>query len=149
MNAKEYLNQIKKLNFKIANKTIEREQWREMAHNVSSNWGGERVQSSGNPEKMSTAIINYIDIESEINACISAMIEKKKEIIGVIELLKADEYDLLHKIYVQGMTLGEAAYACDKSQTNISTLHGRALKNVQNILDEREKQNENQDESLP
>lgn len=142
MNAKEYLKQIEKLNRQIENKMIEREQWRSIAHNVSSNWGGERVQSSGNPDKMSNAIVNYLEIENEINACIAALIEKKKEIIGVIETLNADEYDLLHKVYVQGLTLGEAAYACDKSQTSISTLHGRALKKVQDLIDEREKRNE-------
>ncbi len=140
MIAKEYLNQISKLNRMIENKTIEREQWQSKAYDITSKWGGEKVQSSGSPDKIQKAIAHYIDLEKEIDDCIASMIEKTKEIIGVIEQLKTDEYDLLHKIYVQGMTFKECAFACNKSESWVSTIHGVALKNVQIILDEREKE---------
>lgn len=138
MNAKDYLKQLKKLDRMIENKRIELAQWRSMACNVSSQWGGERVQSTSNPHKMSDAVDNYIDLEKEIDICIFAMIQTKKEIISTIEMLNPAQYDLLHKLYVQGLTFDEAAFACDKSRSWATTIHGRALKNVQRILDERE-----------
>ena len=140
MIAKEYLQQISKLKKMIENKTIEREQWESQAYDITSKWGGEKVQSSGSPDKIQKAIAHYIDLEKEIDDCIDDMIEKTKEIIGVIEQLKTDEYDLLHKIYVQGMIVKEAAFACGQSESWGSTMHGIALKNVQIILDEREEQ---------
>lgn len=138
MNAKDYLRQIEKLNKMIVNKQIEQKQWWEMACSVSSHWGGERVQSTSNPHKMSDAADNHMDIEREIKVYIAELIAKKNEIIGTIELLNPVEYDLLHKLYVQGLTFDEAAFACKRSRSWADTTHGRAIKNVQKILNDRE-----------
>ena len=64
---------------------------------------------------------------------------KRNEIIGVIEQLPEASYDILHKIYIQGMTLDEVAYARDKSRSWAASLHGTALKHLQDILDNVEK----------
>ena len=46
MTAKEYLNQIRKLDKLIENKLSELEHWRMVATGITSSFGGERVQSS-------------------------------------------------------------------------------------------------------
>lgn len=137
MNAKEFLRQIKKLDKLIENKLAEVQKWKELATNISPNLSGDRVQSSGNPHKIADAIGRYIDLEREINQDIDQLIEVKKDVIGVIEQLNATEYDVLHKVYVQGFTFDEVAIACKRGRSWATTVHGRALKHVQTILDQR------------
>ena len=135
MNAKEFLQQIRKLDKLIENKLAEVQQWKEIATNVSPNMTGERVKSSGNPHKIADAIGRYIDLEREINQDIDNLVETKKDVISVIEQLNATEYDVIHKIYVQYLTFDEVAYACKHSKSWATTIHGRALKHIQEILD--------------
>ena len=137
MNAKEYLGQLKKLDAMIKNKMIEREQWMDIAKGTTAQMGGERVQSSGRQQKMADAIDRYVDMDAEIDRCIDELIEKKKDVISIIEQLNCTEYDLLHKIYVQNIDLCDVADECGKTYSWVTTVHGRALKNVQNILDAR------------
>ena len=141
MRAKEYLQQVKKLNTMIRNKEAEKAQWKSIALGITSFNGGDRVQSTSNPQKMADAIGKYIDIEAEINDVIDRLVDTKREIIATIEELPESEYDLLHKVYIQELTLKEAAFAMDKTYSNATTIHGRALVNVQNILDRKEKGN--------
>ena len=139
MKAKEYLKQLQKLDKLIENKLAEKERWKCIATTTTAPLGGERVQSSGNPQKMADAVCRYIELESEINACIDRIVDQRQEIISTIEMLDVKEYDLLHKVYVQHFTFQDVATALDKSYTWVTTMHGTALKSVQRILDERER----------
>ena len=152
MKAKEFLEQVRKLNVLIENKLAEIAQWKAIA--TSATAGGtdvvidgkvhqmDQVQSSGSQQKMADAVIHYVDLEAEINADIDKLIDSKKDILNVIEQLEAEKYDLLHKVYVQGFTLDEVALKYGFSYSWATTLHGRALKDVQSILDERGSDNE-------
>lgn len=140
MKAKEYLKQIHKLEKMIENKMIEREQWFSIATGTSSVMCGERVQTSGNKQKMADSIGNYIDIENEIIKYINDLVKKRDDVISTIEQLDVTEYDVLHRIYVQNQNIDDVSEAYDKTYSWATTLHGRALKHVQNIIDERESQ---------
>lgn len=140
MNAKEFLLQIKKLDRMIENKQIEVQQLKELAENTSPSMSGERVQATGNPHKIADAIGKYIDLEREILHRVDDLVNARCEVIAVIEQLNAVEYDILHKIYVQNLTFYDVADYYDKTYSWATTVHGRALKQVQNILDERRKQ---------
>lgn len=133
-----YLKQLEKLDTIIQNKEIEKAQWKAIALSVTSHSEGERVQSSGSKQKMADAVDRWIMIEKEIDSLIDKMVDTKLEIIQTIEQLKATEYDLLHKIYIQRMTFKEVAAAKDKSVSWATTVHGRALQSLQKILDQRE-----------
>ncbi len=137
MNAKSYLKQLEKLDTIIQNKLIEKEQWKSVALGVTSHSDGERVQSSGNQQKMADAISRCVDMEREIDGLIDRLINTKMDVITTSEQLNATEYDVLHKIYIQRMTFKEVAAAKDKSQSWATTVHGRALQNLQKILDAR------------
>lgn len=137
--AKDYLLQVQKLNRMIENKNFERLQWKAIASGTTGQNFGERVQTTPNPHKMADAITNAISMESEIEACIVEMVKQKKAIIATIERLKPTEYDMLHLIYIQGKSLQDVADRYSKTYSWATTVHGRALKNVQNILDEAEK----------
>lgn len=137
MRAKDFLKQLPKLNKMIENKMAEKEQWKSIALGTTSFSTSERVQSTPNQQKMSDAVVRCLDIEAEIDQCIDALVDTKKDVISVIEQLEATEYDVLHKVYVQNITLDIVADKYERSYSWATTIHGQALKNVQKILDER------------
>ena len=139
MRAKEFLLQIRKLDKMIENKMSEIRQLKEIANNTTGNMTGEKVQSTKNPHRIAEAITKYVELEREINADIDTLIDARKDVISVIEQLNAVEYDILHKLYVQNITFQDVATIYDRTYTWATTIHGRALKHVQRILDEREK----------
>lgn len=132
--AKDFLMSAKKIDTIVTNKIIEKQQWESIAENITVQLG-ERVQSSGSKEKMADAINRFVDLEKEINESIAKLISRKKEIISVIEQLPVDQYDILHKIYIQYKDMYDVAEQSGKSYSWAASLHGEALKSVQNILD--------------
>lgn len=140
--AQEYLEQVDKLNAMIENKMAEVAQWRDVALGITPHSEGERVQSSGSQQKMADAINRVVDLQAEINSMVDRLIGIKQEIIRTIEQLNATEYDVLHKRYIQGMTFDEIGAVKKKSKSWATTVHGRALQNLNVILDERDKTKE-------
>ena len=138
-----FLKQLKKLDCMINNKMIEKAQWHSIALGTASNSNGERVQSSGSQQRMADAIDKYIDIEREIDSFIDELIDRKQDVISVIEQLSLTEYDFLHKVYVQYLTMESVAEEEGKSYSWATSIHGRALASVQRILEERKRNNEN------
>jgi hypothetical protein len=140
MKAKEFLKQIRKYDLMIENWKKDLSKWKSMACSISSpgmSETGVRVQTSGNQQQMEDSVIRYVDMEAEIEQRIRELTVERMQAIKMIEHLKTEEYDLLHKIYVQGMYLNDVAEIHGKSYNWATTVHGRALKNVQTILNER------------
>lgn len=142
MKAKEYLNQISKIDRLVENKIAELEHWQAIATGTTTFSDGDRVQSTGNKYKMEDAIIKCIEISNEINSEIDRLVDTRKEVISTIEQLKPSEYDVLHKIYVQNKDFQEIATAKKMSYSWVTSKHGRALASLQKILDEMEKNEE-------
>lgn len=165
MRAKDFLRQVRKLDRMVENKLAEKEQWKSIAYSTTAAGGQtvkiknskgemeehamERVQSSGNQQKMSAAIDRCIDIEREIDDCIDRLADAKRDINAVIEQLDADIYDVLHKMYIgvvsengaeriKYLSLTEVADIYDRSYNWAKGKHSTGLKQVQRILDERE-----------
>jgi hypothetical protein len=137
--AQVYLEQVEKLDARIKNKLIEQQQWRDIALGITANMDGERVQSSGAKSKMADAVGRCVDMEAEIDNLIDILIDTKKEVIQTIERLDSPtEYNLLHLRYIQYKSLQEIADHYGKEYGWATTTHGRALKGVQEILDERD-----------
>lgn len=137
-NAKEYLQQIRKIERLIYNKTVEKKHWEqltmELATNITANMGGERVQSSGSKQRMADTVDSGLDRVRRIQQRINELQAELDAIIAVIEMLPSDQYDILHKVYVQYMSLKEVAATGDKSYSWVATNHGIALKMVSDIL---------------
>lgn len=135
--AKNYLKRVEKIDFMIQNKISELKQWKTIALSVTGRADGQRVQSSGSNQKMANAVEKCIDIENEINLLIDKLYNEKQEVIGTIEKLNATEYDLLYKVYIQHRSLQEVSDEFGKTYTWVTTVHGRALKNVQKIIEKK------------
>ena len=135
-----FMEQPEKIEAIIENKLIEKKQWYDLALGITANMGGERVQSSGTKSRMGDAVEKCIDVEAEIDEQIDRLIAVRKSVIEVIEQLDSPmEYKVLHEKYIQYMDYHEIAAKHGKDYSWCTTVHGRALKNVQAILDERKK----------
>lgn len=133
-----FLEQVERLDARIKNKLIEKQQWKEIALGITASMEGERVQSSGAKSKMANAIERCVDMEAEIDSLVDILIDTKKEVIQTIEgLYSPIEYNVLHMRYIQFKDLQEIADHYNKEYGWATTTHGRALKNVQCILDRR------------
>lgn len=139
--AQVFLEQVKKLDFRIKNKLIEKQQWKDIALGITANMEGERVQSSSSKSKMEMAVIKCVDMEEEINSLIDELVDTKKEVIQTIERLDSPtEYDVLHRRYIQYQSLQEVADHYGRDYGWATTTHGRALAHVCEILAEVQKQ---------
>lgn len=155
MRAKTFLLQVRKLDKLIENKLAEQAQWQAVATSTTGSYGsdtGVRVQSSGNQQKMESAIVRYMEMDAEADREIARLIDIKRDVISVIEMLDSVQYDILHKMYIgviveydqrhpriEYKTLPDIADIYGKSYSWAKEKHGKALKNVQRILDAREK----------
>lgn len=145
--AKEYLLQIGKLDELIANKKWELAQMQATAEGMTSfgqdvlingeKHAMDKVQATGNPQRMADAVCNLVDVEKKVLADIARWQAEKQEIISIIQPLPKMEYNLLHDVYVKGLTLREVADRAGLSRSWADTLHGIALKRVQEELDRR------------
>lgn len=137
MTAKEYLEQIRRLDSMIRNKRNEVDQLRSAASGVVRGAsGGDRVKSSGSQRKMADCVDRTVDLEKEI----LRLEAKRRGIIQVIERLPIAEYDVLHRLYVLGMSINEAARDLKKSYSWVTTNHSRGLRHVSEVIDNPVKQ---------
>ena len=135
LDAKEYLLQIHKIETMIKNKQAEIQRYMGMALSITPQMSGERVQATPNQQKMADAIIEYVDIDGEIKQDIAELKQKRREIIKTIEQLDTIEYDVLHKIYVQGCVYKDIATTYHYSRSWVKEMHKQALKSLQSVLD--------------
>lgn len=135
--AQQYLAQVEKIDSIIKNKLIEKQQWHDLALGITANMGGERVQSSGSASKMADAIDKCLDVEAEVDNLVDKLIDTKKEVIRIIEHLDNPTfYNILHLRYIQFKPLWKIAEDYDRDYGWIKTNHGRAVADVQKILDD-------------
>lgn len=133
--AQVFLEQVKKLDYRIKNKLIEQQQWRDIALGITANMEGEKVQASGSQSKMADAVVKCVDMEAEIDSLIDELVDTKKAVIQTIERLDSPtEYDVLHRRYIQYQSLQEVADHYKKDYGWATTTHGRALTHVCEIL---------------
>lgn len=133
-----YLERIQMIDLLIVNKLAEKARWFEIATSTTANMsGGDRVQSSSDPHRMEAAVCSYIEAGREYDAFVAECKKEKDAIIRTIEQLPPTEYDLLHKVYVQYKSLKEVAVLQGKAYSWATSVHGTALKHLQDILDAR------------
>ena len=138
MTAKEYLSQIKDIEIQIkllySEQKKEAELTFENATNISSRLSDDRVQSSGDLQRMETTIVNGADKDNIYEKQIEELKAKRKSIIDNILKLPAIESIVLYRRYVDGQMLKEIAFDLNKSRDTISDAHIRALKKIDALL---------------
>lgn len=136
MRAKEYLRQIYLLDRRINNRIAEIEELKIHASSTSSvRYDKDRVQQSGTGDKVSNAVIRYVDKEKEIDAMIDELVDLKHKITGEIEKLSDPRHvELLFLRYVQCKTFEEIAVHMGYSWRQVLRLHGSALQEFERAI---------------
>jgi hypothetical protein len=142
----EYLELISKYTKMIKNRKLDSMQLMDIAtsttaKSVSIQIGKElhnmdKVQSSSSNQKMADAINEKVDLEND-DYGIRDLIAKRQAIIDDIEKLSLDEYEVIYMRYVYNMEYQDIADSCDKSYSWATSVHGRALKNIEKIRSEK------------
>lgn len=115
---------------------IELEQLKSMTGSKAITYDEERVQTSRNLEGFAKYIPSIVTLEDEINQMVDELVDKKTEIIKVIEQVQnADVYDVLHMYYVQEMKWTEISRQKNFTYQWILELNHRGIAEVQIIID--------------
>ena len=128
MTAKQYLQQIERLDKNIQNKLSEIYQLKTLATNVTVAMDGDRVQTSGDKDRTGKIVASLIDIEREAQGMIDEYLTKKKKIINQMDgLSKTSYYQVLYSKYVEYKTFNKIAEEMHYSWRQIIRIHGDAL----------------------
>ena len=127
MTAKNYLDQINKLNLMIDNKLQEIYVLRTMATRVTISTENERVKSSPS-NVLENTVAKIIDKEWEIDRLVDTLIDKKSQIIEKIDTIENPRlYAILTYKYVQCLSIKEIETKMKLQERQIKNLHQEAL----------------------
>lgn len=130
MTAKEYLQQVRRMDRLINNKIAELEQLRTLATSITAATDREAVQTSGVSDKVGNVVASIVDLQNEINALVDTYVDKRKEIIAQIdgiEKLQPLYYAILHGRYIQFQSLQQIADNEGYTAQYMRKTHGEAL----------------------
>lgn len=137
--AQKFLEQVEVYDAQIDCKMVERQKWDDLAHRITSQMGGERVQSSGSKHPMEDAKDKCMAAEEEACKAIDKLVDKMKRVTEVLEQMdNATQYKFLHMMYIQHMDMEDAAAKLNKSYDWAKTNHRRGLSIVRDILNRKE-----------
>lgn len=131
MTAKEYLNQAFHLDQRINSKLDMLATLKEMATKTTSIMKDEVVSHTRNVHSTEDAIIKMVDMQSEVNADIDQLVDKKKEIMHAIYAVENPEYQTLLELrYICFRTWEEISNKMHCTVSNVFKIHSKALRCV-------------------
>ena len=134
MTTRDFLGQIEMLRRKIENKMEERYRLQQLAYRITVPIEGERVKSTSNPDRMTDAVAKIISCERDLNSVIEQFIDKRNEIIGLIDTMESqNSYSVLTYRYVQGLSDKDIAIKLGiNSLSGVKKIHKNALIEFEN-----------------
>lgn len=116
----------------INNKLVELDQLQTIATSITVSSDKENVKSSGDQDRLGTAVAKIVDMENEINELIDIYAERKRIIVDQISLIEDDRYyNVLYGVYVHDWTLEKVAVSMDYSTVQVK----RLLKDAKRIFE--------------
>lgn len=128
--AEAYLERIRKIDALIRNKLIDLERLLEEAESIGGSNLGERVLSSRNLHRGADTIGSYVDIEAEIISLRS----ERESILRIVERLPTAEYEVIHMLYVEGLSIKEISFHNHKSYEWVKKRKKAGLNIIQSLL---------------
>ena len=124
MNTQVYLSQAISFDRKSRNKLAEIERYREMATSITVANKEDKIQSSGDYDKMGSMVSKMVDLEREVEYMESV----RDKIIKQIENLDdSDMYFVLYARYITNRRLADIRHDIPCSKTQIYRIHEDAL----------------------
>lgn len=135
--AKDYLLQIRLLDAQIDCMLSNVDSLRESLLRITPQLKQDVVTGGSSHDRMSSTIAKIVDLEKEINIKVDAYIDKKAQIIRMLEKVRNPDYlQLLQKRYIEYQSLEEIAAEKHYTYRWICELHGRALQTFAKILNQ-------------
>lgn len=110
--------------------------WRSKAEKMTRELSG-MPSGSGGGDKVPACVEKIWELERELNAKLSGMVEQRKEIERAIEALPDKQKQLLRYRYIDGMKWESIAGKIGNDSRHIRRLHGWALKSLKMSLNVR------------
>lgn len=127
--------QIQRIERMIESRMAEIEHLKNVAVSITPSYDGERVQSAGNKDKIAECVARYVDLEREVDSLIDSLVDRRREIISVIEQVDHPlQYAVLAKKYIQYKSFIEIAEEEHYSYSYILEVHRAAVMKVREIL---------------
>ena len=139
MRAETYLKQIEESECRIENKIAEIQRLEALADNISPHLAEVKVSSTPNPFRAQEVWSRLIDARDELFDEVNELLDLKLEITRTLEMLPAEEYDVLFNIYVLIKPVQQVADDKHYTRQAIYYTRDRGLEELQKILDNREK----------
>ena len=128
MTTEKYLSQIIRIDHAITNKLEEIKKLSDMAISISVSPKEVDVQSSGNPDKMGSAVTKIVDLKNEIQILVDELVDRRRVIISQIDSMdNTDIYIVLSSHYINGKDWNLISVEMKYSYRNIMKLRKRAL----------------------
>lgn len=136
MNAKEYLQQVKKLDVLISNKKEQLKTLREHLEVKGINFENDgSANVTRNITMLNDIVISITTLDQEIENDIQLYADKLNRIINTIDSLdSSEEISLLYKRYIHFQSWEEIAKQLNVSYKHVFKLHKRALENIEKII---------------
>ena len=139
MRAETYLKQIEESECRIENKIAEIQRLEALADNISPHLSEVKVSSTPNPFRAQEVWSRLIDARDELIDEVNELLDLKAEITRTLEMLPAEEYDVLFNIYVLLKPVQQVADDKHYTRQAIYYTRDRGLEELQKILNSREK----------
>ena len=135
MTAKEYMEQARYLDMQINSKIEQVRSLNELATRVTTVYSDMPHSPNRNTARMEETIAKIIDLESEIDRDIDALVDLKREIMRVVNSIESAEYrTILEMRYLQFKKWEQIALQMSTDLRWVYRMHGRALNEVQKII---------------
>lgn len=135
MTAKEYMEQARYLDMQINSKIEQVRTLNELATKVTTVYSDMPYSPNRNTGRMEETIAKIIDLESEIDRDIDALVDLKREIMRVVNSVESAEYrTILEMRYLQFKKWEQIALLMSTDLRWVYRMHGKALKEVQQII---------------
>jgi DNA-directed RNA polymerase specialized sigma subunit len=133
LEAQAWLEQIKRLDEQIDAKIAEKERIRELMVNTVGSLDG-MPRATGISDKVGNLTVKLISIEEELNAMIDEYVDRKAEVLRVLEQLPEREYGVLHRYYIRRMTWEQVADDIGYCTTQIWRIKKEAFRLLEDML---------------
>ena len=131
MTAKEYMEQARYLDMQINSKIEQVRNLNELATKVTTVYSDIPHNLNRNTSPMEETVLKIIDLESEINKDIDALVNLKREIQAVINNVEDEKHRILLEMrYVNQMSWEEIAVQLGYNLRYTHKIHGLALQKV-------------------
>ena len=134
MNVYEWLQRVKRLDAMIECKLAEKQQLMDLATNITSSGDGMPHGKGMVPQKIQDIAVKLAELSKDIDKQVAEFVDTKNEIVAVLEQLPPNEYQVLHKHYIEYKTWEQVADEMSYSIMHVWRIKQRALGNLRNIL---------------